>query len=192
MQVFFPNDLKTAIISPLYKTGSKTECSNYRPISVLSTVAKIFEKLISVQLYEYLENNAILASQQSVFRKKFSTETAMLDVTNKWLINMDRGYLNGVIFLDLKKAFDCVDHEILLKKSILYGCNGLTIDWFRSYLTNCTQMCKIAQTVSSRLLLLVEFLRDLTWVHYFFLFMKMIFLTVYLSRTQVCLPMIQI
>ncbi len=68
----FPNDLKTAI-SPLYKSGSNTECSNCRPISVLSTVAKIFEKLISVQLYEYLENNAILASQQSGFRKKFST-----------------------------------------------------------------------------------------------------------------------
>ena len=102
----FPEDLKTAIISPIYKSGSKNECCNYRPISVLSTVAKILEKLISVQLYEYLEKNAILASDQFGFRKIFSTETAMLNVTNKWLINMDRGFLNGVIFLDLKKAFD--------------------------------------------------------------------------------------
>ena len=145
----FPEDLKTAIMSPIYKSGSKTECCNYRPISVLSTVAKILEKLISVQLYEYLEKDAILASNQFGFRKKISTETAMLNVTNKWLINMDRGFLNGVIFLDLKKGFDCVDHEILLKKLALYGCNELSLQWFRSYLTNRTQMCKIAQTVSS-------------------------------------------
>ena len=64
----FPKFLKTAVISPLYKGGSKTECSNYRPISVLSAVAKIFEKLVLMQLYEYLESNAILASQQSGFR----------------------------------------------------------------------------------------------------------------------------
>ena len=93
--------------------------------------------------------------------EKFSTETAMLDVTNKWLINMDQGYLNGVIFLDLKKAFDCVDHEILLKKLTLYRYNELSLEWFRSYLTNCTQMCKIAQTVSSPAVL-VQFPKVLT------------------------------
>ena len=85
-----------------------------------------------MQLYEYLENNAIFASQQFGFRKKFSTQTAMLSVTNKWLINIDRGlsYLNGVIFLNLKKAFDCVDLEILFKKLALYECHGLSLEWF--------------------------------------------------------------
>ena len=63
---------------------------------------------------------------------------------------MDRSYLNGVIFLDIKKAFDCVDHDILLKKLTLYGCEDLTVKWFRSYLTNRTQMCKIGKRVSSR------------------------------------------
>ena len=68
-----------------------------------------------MQIYVYLENNSIFASRQFSFRKKNSRETAMLNVTNKWPINMDRGCLNEVTFLDLKKAFYCVDHEILLK-----------------------------------------------------------------------------
>ena len=93
-------------------------CNNYRPVSVLSVVSKVFEKLISKQLYIYLETNGILTRQQAGFRKNNSTETSLLSVTNNWLLNMDKGYLNGVIFLDLKKAFDCVDDTILTAKFI--------------------------------------------------------------------------
>ena len=144
----FPDDLKIAIISPIHTSGCKTECNNYRPISVLSAVANLFEKLISNQFSVYLETNGILTQQQAGFRKNDSTETSLLNNTNKWLINVDKGYLNGVIFLDLKKAFDCVDHSILIKKLELYGGRRNALRWFQSYLTNRAQMCKIGRTLS--------------------------------------------
>ena len=144
----FPDDFKVAIISRIFKSESKLECNNYMPISVLSVVAKVFEKLISNQLSTFLETRGILTQQQAGFRKKNSTETSLLNSTNKWFINMDKGYLNGVIFLDLKKAFDCVNNDILIRKLKLYGCSENTLCWFKSYLTNRSQMCKIGRTIS--------------------------------------------
>ena len=137
----FPDDWKIAKISPVFKEGNKTDCGNYRPISVISVVAKLFEGLVYNQLRTFISDNNILVKQQSGFRSEHSTETALLGLTNEWLYNMDSGLINGVLFLDLKKAFDTVDHEILLKKLHLYGIKGTTYAWFKSYIQNRKQIC---------------------------------------------------
>ena len=139
----FPDDWKLAKVSPVFKEGTKTDCGNYRPISVISVVAKLFEKLIYNQLRSFMDENTILVEQQSGFRVQHSTETALLSSTNEWLYNMDKGLISGVLFLDLKKAFDTVDHHILISKLQLYGIRGRSLEWFKSYLEERKQICTI-------------------------------------------------
>ena len=116
----FPPDWKLAKVSPTFKNESKSDLNNYWPISVFPTVAKIFEKVIYDQLYHYLSNeNGLLNSGQSRFPSLRRTLTGLLDTNDNWCDNIDRGLLNGVIFIDLKKAFDTIDHEIILKKNLL-------------------------------------------------------------------------
>ena len=137
----FPNDWKLARVTPIFKKGRKDDMDNYRPISVISVVAKIFEKLIFEQLYEYLNNNNLITASQSEFRSLHSTLTALIEATDKWSINIDNKLQNGVIFIDLKKAFDTIDHTILIRKLQMYGVDQNGIKFFESYLSDRCHRC---------------------------------------------------
>ena len=101
----FPDDFKIAIVTPIFKEGEKDELGNYRPISVISSVARVFEKLIYYQLYEFFTKHDVLGHNQWEFRSLHSTALALIDCSNNWLINNDRGGITSTVLLDIKKAF---------------------------------------------------------------------------------------
>ena len=143
-----PEEWKIARIAPIFKSGAKDDRSSYMPISVLPFISRLFEKFIFNQFYEYLDANKSLYEHQSGFRLLHSVATALMASTNDWYLNIDKGKYTGLIFLDLKKAFNTVDHEILLKKLKMYGVTGLEHDWFTSYLDNRKQFCRVDGTSS--------------------------------------------
>ena len=128
---------------PIFKEGKKNNLNNYRPISVIPTVAKIFEKIVYDQLFSYLNDKKLLASCQSGFRSFHCTLTALTEIKNSRAVNIDNGLLNGVVFFDLKKAFDTIDHSIILRKLKFYGIEQETLKWFQSYLDDRQQLCSV-------------------------------------------------
>jgi len=124
----YPDILKTAQITHIHKTGSYEKCSNYRPISLLPPINKVFEKLLHDRLYSCLGHNKLLTDCQYGFRRGLSRELAINDLQNFLTQNIDKGLVTCSIFLDLAKAFDIINHDRLLHKlDIQYGIKGLLL-----------------------------------------------------------------
>lgn len=132
----FPNCFKISKIIPLFKSGCKKSINNYRPISLISSISKLMEKLMHSRLNKFLENHDILTKFQYGFRKNVSTEFAILDLTHYIISNIESKLHTIGIFIDLKKAFDSLDHNILLAKLDNYGIRGIAFQWFKSYLAD--------------------------------------------------------
>ncbi len=139
----FPAKWKEARITPLYKGGSKEQCNNYRPISVLPVLSKILERHVYLSLYNYLQDNKLLTNSQYGFRQNHSCQTALIDLTEKMYKAINEGKFFGAVQLDLSKAFDLVNHKLLIEKLELYQCDQESILWFKSYLSERNQCVRI-------------------------------------------------
>ncbi|MFZ2540057.1 MAG: reverse transcriptase family protein [Oscillospiraceae bacterium] len=132
----FPDLLKTAKIVPIFKSDNAKLINNYRPISILTTFSKIFEKITFTRLSNFMNKNQILHENQFGFRGGLSTCTALLQLINELTNSIDKKQITIGVFIDLAKAFDTVDHRILLQKLEHYGIRGIVLNWFTSYLSN--------------------------------------------------------
>ena len=132
----FPEMLKIAKVIALFKSGSTEEVNNYRPISLLPLFDKIIEKIAHRELYAFIEEHNILYKKQFGFRRRNSTAHSLIEITEQIKESIDNGKFGCGIFIDLKKAFDTVNHEILLCKLEHYGVRGNMLQWFKSYLTD--------------------------------------------------------
>ena len=143
-----PDELKVARVNPIYKSGSKDDLSNYRPISILPICSKILEKIVHKQLYKYVTDNDLMYDGQSGFRQQHSTSTALIKTIDKWNMEIDKGNYIGAVFVDLSKAFDMVNHTLLINKLKTMGITGIENNWFKSYLNNRTQHVSISGSIS--------------------------------------------
>ena len=141
-----PNEFKEAKVKPLFKKNKQTDVGNYRPVSILSSVSKVLEKSVYTQVENYLTDNKLLFDHQSGFRQKFSTDSCLIHLLDHIRTQSSHGLYTGMIMIDLQKAFDTVNHDILCSK--LKGMGFESVEWFRSYLSERQQIVHINDTYS--------------------------------------------
>ena len=143
-----PCEWKYAKITPLYKKGMSTDIDNHLPISFLPVVAKVLERVVHHQLHSFLSEHKLLSPFQCGFRRNHSTESAAIAFSDYIRRGMDLGLLTRAVFIDLRKAFDSVDHEILISKLESYGLKDIKLDWFRNYLADRKQLVSFRKEIS--------------------------------------------
>ena len=143
----YPTKLKMAKIIPIFKAEDNTNANNYRPISLLSNFNRIFKKVVFSRMESFIEQNDIISPAQYGFRKAHSNQNAILDIVRTIQENMGKRLFSCGVFIDLKKAFDTVDHKILLHKLDDYGFRGVINKWFSSYLEGRTQTMQIGSFI---------------------------------------------
>ncbi|XP_046750591.1 uncharacterized protein LOC124413848 [Diprion similis] len=146
----FLNNWKTSTIIPIPKITKTIKAEEYRPINMLPLYESILEKAAKNQLIEYIERSDILTDEQSGFRRNYSCETALQNTIIIWRKSLDRSKMIGVIFLDLKRAFETINRRLLLQKLANYGIMGTTWKWIKSYLENRTQQVKYGNKMSEK------------------------------------------
>ena len=147
----YPDPLKIAAIKPIHKSGNKKDIKNYRPISILPLINKLFEKLIVSRIDSFIERNNILCDSQFGFRRGKDTEQATLKLLDCVTKVLQEGSLGAIMFLDFSRAFDTVDHATLLYKLDRYGIRGVALDLISSYLSNRKQCVYLNGAYSNKL-----------------------------------------
>ena len=130
----FPVNMKLADIIPLFKGGNRHLLTNYRPISLLPTISKLLEKIVYARIYDFVSKRKILYNSQYGFRKRHSCEHAITELVGEISKGLENNKHTIAIFIDLSKAFDTINHNILFAKLYKYGIRGIALDWFKSYL----------------------------------------------------------
>ena len=143
----YPEQLKWAVVKPAHKKGSRTDKENFRLVSILPNISKIYERCLFKQLTNYFED--LFSKYQCGFRKGFSVANCLLPMTEKWRESLDQGRAYGALLTDLSKAFDCLPHDLLIAKLHAYGLDIKSLRLMYSYLTNRKQRVKINDTYSS-------------------------------------------